>query len=298
EDRVLLPRGDAVGQPQRRPELRRARVGARHRARARRVHPDRPGDDRRGQRGARARHRRRLPEGRRGRPGRRARPPHARRGHALRRHGQVRLQGGGVRGGEAPQPGGLRAARVQPAPRHVPHHAGRARERRGPARRARCRDAEGRDRAARPGRRRGEEPARGHGQDPVRHAGGEADDRGSHRPPDHRVDPARGEHDPTVAVRAPSRGRGDEARRRDELVHPMAVHHRGRDPRRDGRGARRAPAARRQGRVHRPVGRGLRADRRARHDGLPHPGRAAARRERHRRRARVGAVAPSFAESV
>ena len=40
------------------------------------------------------------------------------------------------------------------------------------------------------------------------------------------------EHDPAVAVLAPPRGRGDEARRRDRLVHPLAVHDRGRRARR------------------------------------------------------------------
>ncbi len=58
EDRLLLPRGAAEHSPQRRPELRRAGVGARHGARARRLHPDRPGDDRRRQRRARPRARR------------------------------------------------------------------------------------------------------------------------------------------------------------------------------------------------------------------------------------------------
>ena len=58
EDRLLPPRGAALARPQRRPELRRAGLGARHAARARRVHPDRAGDDRRRQRGPRPRARR------------------------------------------------------------------------------------------------------------------------------------------------------------------------------------------------------------------------------------------------
>ena len=99
--------------------------------------------------------------------------------------------------------------------------------------------------AARPGDRRGQEPPRGHGQDPLGHARREAHDGGAHGAAHHRVDPARREHDPAVAVRAPARGRGHAPRRRDELVHPLAVHHRGRDPRRDGRRPRDPAAARR-----------------------------------------------------
>ena len=38
-----------------------------------------------------------------------------------------------------------------------------------------------------------------------------------------RLDAADRQHDPALAVRAPARGRGDEARRRDRLVHPLAV---------------------------------------------------------------------------
>ena len=47
-----------------------------------------------------------------------------------------------------------------------------------------------------------------------------------------RLDPADREHDPALALRAPPRGRGDEARRRDRLVHPLAVRARGRAGRR------------------------------------------------------------------
>ena len=89
----------------------------------------------------------------------------------------VRLQGGGLRGREAAQPRGLRAARLQPAARHLPRHARRAR-----ATSARCATrcvAGGRRR--RPGDRRGQEPPRGHGQDPVGHARGEAHDGGARR---------------------------------------------------------------------------------------------------------------------
>ncbi len=64
-------------QAQRDPELRRDGLGARHRARARRLHPRRAGDHGRGQRGPQPRACRRLPEDRRRRRRRRARPPAA-----------------------------------------------------------------------------------------------------------------------------------------------------------------------------------------------------------------------------
>ena len=76
------------------------------------------------------------------------------------------------------------------------------------------------------------------------------------------------QHDPPLAVRAPARGRGDEARRRDRLVHPLAVRARGRDGRRARRRAGGAAARRRQDRRRRPAGGRLRADRRAGHDEL------------------------------
>ena len=47
-----------------------------------------------------------------------------------------------------------------------------------------------------------------------------------------RLDAADRQHDPALALRAPPRGRGDEARRRDRLVHPLAVRARGHDRRR------------------------------------------------------------------
>ena len=63
--RLLPARGAALDVAQRRPELRGHGLGARHRARARRLHPGRPGDDRRGQRRPQPRARQRLPEDRR-----------------------------------------------------------------------------------------------------------------------------------------------------------------------------------------------------------------------------------------
>ena len=43
----------------------------------------------------------------------------------------------------------------------------------------------------------------------------------------HRVDPAHRQHDPAIDLRAAAGDRGDEARRRDELVRAGAVHDRG-----------------------------------------------------------------------
>ena len=66
-------------------------------------------------------------------------------------------------------------------------------------------------------------------QDPRRRAPdrGALPGRGAHPPA--RVDASDREHDPPVDLRAPKRGRGDEARRRVELVHPRSVHARGPD---------------------------------------------------------------------
>ena len=72
EARLLPARGAALDRPQRRPELRGAGLGARDAARARRLHPDRPGDDRRGQRRPRPRARQRLPQEERPAGGRRS----------------------------------------------------------------------------------------------------------------------------------------------------------------------------------------------------------------------------------
>ena len=62
EARLLRQGGVPLDLAQRHPVLRRDGLGARHRARPRRVHPGRAGDDRRRQRGARPRAGRRLPQ--------------------------------------------------------------------------------------------------------------------------------------------------------------------------------------------------------------------------------------------
>ena len=89
----------------------------------------------------------------------------------------------------------------------------------------------------RPGDRRGQEPPRRDDEDPLRHARREAQHGVPGDAAGARVDPADLEHDPPVAVRPPPRGRGHEARRRDGLVHPLAVRHRGHHRRRDRRRA-------------------------------------------------------------
>ena len=91
----FLARGAALAAPQRRPELRRARDGAGDDARARRLHPDRPGDDRRRQRRARRVLVDVYLQDRRDRSGRRARQRAARR-HDQRQARRVRLQGAGA----------------------------------------------------------------------------------------------------------------------------------------------------------------------------------------------------------
>ena len=153
---------------------------ARHRARARRLHPGRPGDDRRGQRGARPRARRRLPRSatpsdadvERVRAAARAttRPRRQRSSTSPRREAYAEER---KRNPEAYELLGL-----QPAARHVPRHARRARQRARAARRARARDARRRAHDDRPGDRRGQELASDDTpEDPRRHARGEAHDR-------------------------------------------------------------------------------------------------------------------------
>ena len=110
---------------------------ARHGARARRLHPGRPGDDRRGQRGPRPRARRRLPQDA---------TPTSRTSRACSalldddadHVGKVEFvsKAQAYAQEKQAQPRGLRAARVQPAARHVPRHARQARQRRRAARRA------------------------------------------------------------------------------------------------------------------------------------------------------------------
>ena len=152
----------------------------------------------------------------------------------------------GLRAREEAEPRGLRAAGLQPAARHVPRLARQARQRRQAARRARA-DAPSGERAV-------VDPA----IDEVKNRRDETTKilsatrvvklsmaflGAAARP---RLGPADLQHDPPVAFRAPPRGRGHEARRRDGLVHPLAVRHRGDHRRRDGRRAWRSPAARRR----------------------------------------------------
>ena len=117
------------------------------------------------------------------------------------------------------------------------------------------------------------------------------------RPARPRVAPAGGQHDPALALRAPARGRGDEAGRRDGLVHPLAVRDRGDARRRARRRARRAAPRRGQDRARRSAGGGLRAHRRAGDDELPAAHRRAARapRSASRRSGRASRCAVSCA---
>ena len=86
------------------------------------------------------------------------------------RQGRVHLQGPGVRDREEAQPEGLRAARLQPAAGHVPHHADQPGRHRQDQRRARARGGRRRPHGRRSRDRRGPQPRRGHEQDPRRHA--------------------------------------------------------------------------------------------------------------------------------
>ena len=149
-----------------------------------------------------------------------------------------------LRAEQRAQPRGLRAAGLQPAARHVPRHARRARQRRSSSA---TRSRRGRRRRAhddRPGDRRGQEPqatTRRRSSSATRVVKLTTGAAGVLLM--HRLDPAHLEHDPAVAVLAPPRGRGHEARRRDRLVHPLAVRDRGHRPRRARRRAG-DPAAR------------------------------------------------------
>ena len=89
EARLLPPRGAARAAPQRGPLVRGDGHRARHGADPRRLHPDRAGHDRGGQRGPRPRDRRRLPQDGRRRPRRRSRAQPARDPGPVRRPGRV-----------------------------------------------------------------------------------------------------------------------------------------------------------------------------------------------------------------
>ena len=88
----------------------------------------------------------------------------------------------------------------------APHDARRRRARRSTRRSTTVKNSQGR-----------------HAEDPLATQRREAHDRPAGGAARDRVDPADLQHDPPVALLAPARGRGDEARRRDRLVHPLAV---------------------------------------------------------------------------
>ena len=122
----LLPaRGAARAQAQRDPVVRRDGHRARDGARARRLHPGRAGDDRRGQRGPRQGARRRLPQDRT--PSAtdidRVQPPAAAPSRWSARSSSSSPRSRPTSEERKRNPEGLRAARLQPAARHLPRHA-------------------------------------------------------------------------------------------------------------------------------------------------------------------------------
>ena len=252
-------------------QLRAGARGASHRAadraRARRVHPDRPGHDRHGQRGARARGGRRLHR----RPATQAEPAELR--EAIDGTSNVKSvefiskeRGARTRQGEEPE--GVREGAEllgsNPLPDVVPHHA------RGPRQARAIVDRLAPDGASRSlPRSTRSATARRTPRDPLRDRPGQGAHGRTRDPAGPRLDRADREHDPPVDLRPPTRGRGDEAGGRHELVHPLAVRDRGRDRRLLRRRARRAAADDRQGDLHRPALGALRAARRAGHDRLP-----------------------------
>ncbi|CAA9479949.1 MAG: Assymetric_cell_division_FstX, partial [uncultured Solirubrobacteraceae bacterium] len=294
ELRLRPARGAARAAPQRGAELRRDGDGARHRPGPRRLHPRGAGHHGSRRRGPLARDRRRLPQGQPDARGDRARGAPAHRGGAERRQGGVHLQGGRLpRRAQAPSRV-LRPAGQEPAARHLPRHARPPRGHRRAARLPHAGVAVGRAHEHRPGDRRGARPRGGHAEDPVGDPRHQADDGRPGGPARPRFGPAGRQHDPPVALRAPSRRRGDEAGRRHRLVHPLAVRDRG-HPRRRLRRAAGDPAARRlQGRAARPAARRLPAAGGGRDHALrPADGRAAGRRGR-RLGARLGPLAAAL----
>ena len=238
---VLPQRGVSLDAAQRRAELRGARVGARHDARARRVHPGRQAtngaaNDVRGRvlvdvDMTTERERRRS----------RAR---ARRAANARRTSRASNSSPSSRATNSEQkvnPQAFALIGYNPLPdifRVTPDHPEDSRR---AARRARPVQPAGHAPGDRPGDRRRAEPPGADGHDPVGHARDQDHDGAARGAAGDRVDPADLEHDPPLAVLAPARGRGDEARRRHRLVHPLAVRARGAVPRRARR--RRARSA-------------------------------------------------------
>ena len=84
---------------------------------------------------------------------------------------------------------------------------------------------------------------------------------GDRGPAPGRVADARREHDPALDLCPSPRDRGDEARRRDQLVHPLAIRARGPDRRPVRRRARGGDPLGWEGRHNRPAGRELRPHR-------------------------------------
>ena len=157
EARVLLPRGAALAAPQRRPVVRRDGDRAGHGARAGRVHPDGAGDHRRGQRGARPRHRRRLPEaGRQGATSSASAAilettPHVKRVQFISKEEAYAEE-------RKRNPEAYKLLGLQPAAGHVPHHPGEPGQHHVGAQRARAAGAGGRPRPDRRVDRRGPQP--------------------------------------------------------------------------------------------------------------------------------------------
>src|SRR5581483_6843516 len=173
----------------------------------------------------------------------------------------VHHSGGGAQGDAAKGPEARRRARVQPAPGVVRDRSEEGRVHRLDHRRPATEGA---------GRRSGQERWRDVQTDPQGRQDRRADLPDRRHRPARRLDVADREHDPAVDLLAAARDRGDETRRRHELVRARAVHARG-------------PAVR-----HRRIGRrrrlaAAREDRRAAGDPRPH------RRQQGRERARVRA---------
>ena len=215
------------------PTFRRARDGARDDARARRVHPDRAGHQRRGQQRPRPRARRRLHEDERDTaPTRRACARSCSRSSTSSRSQFVSKQQAYAQQSKAdPQAYALLSSNPLPDTFHVipDNPAQRARGPHGAAQPPGA-DARSVDPERLEQEERHEEDPRGH--EPRDDHRGCAD-----RAADDRLDPADREHDPALAVRAAPGGRGDEAGRRDRLVHPLAVRDRGHGRRRRRRAA-------------------------------------------------------------
>src|SRR5581483_5183976 len=202
-------------------------------------------------------------------------------GQPARQEDRLRPEGGGTAPDEEAHAGVLQGRPlVQPVARRLRDHA---EERR--VRHAHQRAAE----AGSAGRRRGQQ-RREDLETRAARRGGDLDRLPRRRDPARdRVDDADREHDQALDLLAAPRDRGDEARRRDELVRPRPVHGRGPALRARGRRRRGDPAGHRQGS-------GLAVDRHRALEGRPRDAVRAERPDpdRHRpspRRLRYGADA-------